>query len=260
MKIPNHFIILLWLLAVANAEISTAIDQCQNIWRPEKLVGKCFTLYQYNNYVLKINDKRFNSLALVNVTSAEECRAICCELGEHCITWQYEFTTNNCQLAKIVRLGLEKTGTPGWCDPFPEMKWYGQMIKYREKELAEATHKNSIVKKADNFHGDGEDSESAIGEGNICKWSSKILYKQCFGLGDEQKHPVTGAPLTRDECAEACSRSPNCRVWQHHPDRGCYYTKKKIKCKQEKDKIYTGGRKCVKNYCSGLEDKLLAAA
>jgi hypothetical protein len=59
--------------------ITKSGGKCKGLWRPDKLVGKCFGLKSYIEYDELKNVKE--------VKKADECRAMCCNLGEQCITW-----------------------------------------------------------------------------------------------------------------------------------------------------------------------------
>lgn len=197
------------------------VDKCKDMWRPEELIGKCFTMSGYDKMIIK--DKKLKSI-YSNITTAEACRDLCCDLNEKCITWQFEKTERTCSLGKIVRFGLEKTGTSGWCNPFPEIKWRGRELKSRNN--------------------------------GVCEWGRR-LRKQCYGLGDPRLDS-TSVALNTEQCAKACCEDKTCKLWQELPGHGCFYTHKTIKIKDNLDRFYTGGRKCVKGYCGGLESKLKA--
>ena len=88
-------------------------DKCKDMWRPEELIGKCFTMSKFENMIAK--DKKLREI-YSNVSTAESCRDLCCDLNEKCITWQFEKTERLCSLGKIVRFGLEKTGKYKYID------------------------------------------------------------------------------------------------------------------------------------------------
>ena len=190
---------------------------CKGIWRPEELVGKCFGF------------KLFSELPdhPANITKPSECRSFCCSLGDKCVSWQFETTQGLCKVGGIARLGLEATGTPDWCDPYPDMKWNGRTLS----------------------------SRSPSGK---CEWDAH-LPKQCYGLGPERKS-TSGDALNTEGCAEACCKDSNCQIWQELPGRGCYFSSKsEASCSKDPERFYTGGRKCIPGFCSGLEAKILGA-
>jgi hypothetical protein len=167
------------------------------------------------------------------INSSIDCRSLCCNLKERCVSWQYISATRECKLGPIMRLGLEKTGKPGWCDPIPPQTWKGAKLL----------------------------SRSADGK---CEWGDSLPL-QCFGFGDPRVKS-SGEAFTEQECQQECCNSATCDMWQQHDDRGCFYSRtKKNKAGKEVNGItcskkliaYTGGRKCLKGYCGGLEDKIL---
>lgn len=199
--------------------------KCQKAWRKDKLVGKCFGFTPYKDYHKGL-------VKHLNVENSEQCRALCCNLKEKCISWQFVTSiskqTKTCKLTdKIVRLGLEATGTPDWCDPNPPGKWNG----------------NKLISRTITSDGKKE-----------CTWGEE-LPAQCFGLGNEKKHNTE--QLNTLDCAEQCCNDDNCKIWQEMPNRGCYYNNdKEVWCDKD-TATYMGGRKCVKGFCDGRENELL---
>lgn len=195
--------------------------KCRSLWRPEHLLGKCFGLK---------DQESFSSLkGIPKAESVQDCRSLCCNMGEECISWQFEKIQGICKLGGVMRLGLENTGTPEWCDPLPPDIWKGNKLKSRVAR-------------------DGK---------NTCEWGERLRH-QCFGLGNERKNSK-GEKLDSASCAQACCDDPNCALWQEDRHRGCFFApnpKDDIWCEVESKK-YDGGRKCVKGFCGGLEDKLL---
>ena len=60
--------------------------------------------------------------------------------------------------------------------------------------------------------------------GSTCEWGDAIP-GQCFGLGPERFASETSKTrLTAEECKAACCKSATCTMWQHLPDRGCFYS------------------------------------
>ena len=213
-------------IAVVTAQNNTDVHwlmpgKCKKLWREAKLIGKCFGLRPYA--------KLAPELESIVVQSPMDCRAICCNLGDKCTTWQYYYSPKDpkngeCRLTnKIVRLGFEKTGTPDWCDPYPPSKWNGKRLKSRNED-------------------------------GTCEWGDD-LPMQCFGLGDEKKSQNKQS-LSAFECAQACCSNKNCEMWQEAPGRGCFYAKNIGRC-AGKPGVYDGGRKCLPNFCDGRDNELL---
>jgi hypothetical protein len=90
------------IIVILNAENET-YKTCKDIWRPEVLKGRCFGL------ILKTitSDGR-------PITTAAQCRFLCCQLGDGCLSWQFEKSKSECKVGGQMRLGLEVTGTPNW--------------------------------------------------------------------------------------------------------------------------------------------------
>lgn len=195
--------------------------KCRGLWRPEPLPGKCFGLRPVS--------KEYGI-----ISNPQECRSLCCNLGDQCTSWQFQSSTSTCRMGGVIRLGMEKTGTPAWCDPHPPSAWKGNRL---------------ISKQAD----------------GTCIWGA-ALSSQCFGLGDE-KMSLDGARYNTNECRAACCSvasvgdegvTTGCALWQHNSYRGCYYSRKDSRqCPQSLGERYIGGRKCVPQYCGGKEDVLL---
>eukprot|EP01035_Chromulina_nebulosa_P021053 gene21053-27280_t len=176
---------------------------CRKLWRPDNLPGKCFGLKLHNEYEeLK---------HLTTVTNAGDCRSLCCNIGDKCITWQYQNSSSECKLGPPVRLGSEGADTGDWCEPNPPGKWNG----YR------------LISKSN----------------NQCEWGEQ-LPNQCFGFGpevmtnDNKRH-------TTNSCADACCQSDKCDMWQEMEGRGCYIgSKSSVWCDKEQG-AFEGGRKCI---------------
>lgn len=196
-----------------------AKGKCKGLWRPDHLVGRCFGLSPSTG-------KRYRELLEgVDIKSSSDCRAVCCNLGEKCVSWQYLAATNECKLGGVVRLGFEKTGTPDWCDPQPPEVWNGKRLFSR-----------------------GIDGQ--------CIWSEKNQSTQCFGLGDQRRSPI-GESLSTAECAKACCEDTSCDIWQETPNRGCYFGRT-TQCPKSQGP-WEGQRKCLPKYCGGQENEILPA-
>lgn len=96
--------------------------QCKGLWRPQRLLGRCFGLELHSTFPELVNIKV--------VESAKQCKAICCNLKEKCINWQYQQASKECKLGKdLVRLGGEGYNSPYWCDPLPTSNmWLGKKL------------------------------------------------------------------------------------------------------------------------------------
>lgn len=195
--------------------------KCNGLWRPEPLPGKCFGLNPVpNQYGV--------------VANLRDCRSLCCNLGENCISWQFQTSTSTCRIGGVIRLGLEKTGTADWCDPLPPSTWNGNRL---------------ISKQAD----------------GVCVWGEE-LKSQCFGLGDERKS-VQGSRYDAAGCRAACCSAASvggsgvtagCAMWQEAEGRGCFFSETATtQCPKMKGERFIGGRKCVPKFCGGMEDLLL---
>ncbi len=211
-------------LALLNKEIYSDNSEwlksgkCRGKWRPEKMPGKCTGMNQH------IEFEELKHLREIN--NATACRALCCNLGEKCITWQYEIYSKECRFGPVMRLGNEAAGVPGWCEPFAPVKWNGRRIVNRNDD------------------------------GTI-RWSDVDLNTQCFGLGDERK-ASNGGHMSTEECKAACAADKECEIWQEFPGRGCFYNRNKgIFCDEKKIARYEGGRKCIPKYCGGMEEQIL---
>jgi hypothetical protein len=194
--------------------------KCKKLWRKDRLVGRCFGLTLHSQFPELISVKTVNSPV--------ECRTLCCNLGEKCVTWQYAIKAKECKLGPPVRLGLESAPTGDWCEPLPPGKWNGQRLLERA----------SI---------------------NKCEWGDR-LPTQCFGLGPEQLNTTNGR-LNTEACQQACCASRGCKMWQELPSRGCYFGSgdgvwcEKADASQEE---YVGTRKCIPKFCGGLESEHLS--
>eukprot|EP01041_Mallomonas_annulata_P007244 gene7245-14780_t len=192
---------------------------CKGLWRPEKLVGRCFGLSVSNTYP-EHKDRI--------VESSDECRKMCCHMGEKCVSWQYQSSTKECKLGGIIRLGTEGADTHEWCEPLPPARWNGKRLSKRDSN-------------------------------DKCEWGED-LPNQCFGLGPERVSK-NGSKLSTQECADACCSfiedGKKCQIWQEIPGRGCFYSSADgIFCEEYKGG-FEGGRKCIQGVCGGLEDTIL---
>ena len=117
------------------AEEGLAPPPCAK-WREDRLIGKCFGLEKST----EIEGGR-------EINSWRECRQLCCELGDKCVTWQWQ-NKRKCLVGGPVRLGLERADTGNWCEPTSPSAWTGMKVETRE--------------------------------GGTCTWGEDLPY-QCFG-------------------------------------------------------------------------------
>mmetsp|Transcript_43481 Transcript_43481/g.72277 ORF Transcript_43481/g.72277 Transcript_43481/m.72277 type:complete len:326 (-) Transcript_43481:229-1206(-) len=167
-------------------ELSVEYDS-QCTWRNDTLVGTCFGL-------------RCKEGKAADVKDAAECSALCCEMGVKCLTWQFREDVGCCT-GPVVRLGLESSRSPHWCEPSPPSAWSG---KRKSKQ-------NTTIKNMANEDGNGS---------SLCKWEKEELRGQCFGLGPPRK------PKTKEGCKQACCQDEGCKLWQFREDKGCFYGQK----------------------------------
>jgi len=128
-----------------------------------------------------------------NKGTAAECGASCC-VSQTCFAWQFREDVG-CLQGPDVRLGLEKDGTPEWCEPTAPSPWQGERLEFRHD-------------------GKPTTQEKACGS----EWNPSSLNGQCFGLG-----PLRPDPSTPDECRKACCEDAECETWQFRKDKGCFY-------------------------------------
>jgi hypothetical protein len=132
----------------------------------------------------------------INVSSPEQCKEMCCDHGNRCITWQYWSALGICKIGGPVRLGDEGGGHANWCEPIAPKEWKGQKLNGRDPDT------------------------------KTCSWRTVELNTQCFGLGPERK-VANGTDKIRildpAMCGAECCRSPKCVIWQHREDKGCFY-------------------------------------
>lgn len=178
---------------------------CKDQWTTDNLVGRCFGLSIHSKY---------SELGNVEVVeNAEDCKTLCCELGDKCKTWQYWNENKRCNLGPTVRLGPEAEtsaeGSTNWCEAEAPVVWRGKRIQNRD--------------------------------GPICEWGDG-LPTQCHGMGVE-KRGDDGNRLARAVCERACCHIAGCTMWQQHPDRGCFIgSGENIICESYTGS-FTGGRK-----------------
>lgn len=128
--------------------------------------------------------------SLQPVENSQHCRQLCCRLGDECKTWQYWIDIKVCKLGGLVRVGTENLKTSNWCDSEPPVVWSGRRIE---------TVNNINVE---------------IGP---------TLTTQCFGLGPSKK--VDGQEkVSMEECSKSCLDATDCKLWQWHEKRGCYFS------------------------------------
>jgi len=130
-------------------------QNCENIWTNEKLIGRCFGLTPHSKF------PQLKNIEVVN--SPNECKSLCCNLGEQCYTWQYWVENKVCNLGPRIRFGNEEVdsktdGSTYWCEPEAPVVWRGRRIQSRD--------------------------------GKKCEWGDS-LPTQCHGLGGEKRGKIT---------------------------------------------------------------------
>jgi len=223
MIIPHLLVFLVLVLLASNSfsqndnNRKKKRSRCAHLWRQDNLPGKCFGLRPFNEYDELREIKKVNNPI--------ECKAMCCILGDQCVTWQYQNSTNKCSLGPAVRLGFEGADTPNWCDPHPPGVWNGNRL---------------IERKPD----------------GTCEWGPD-LPTQCFGLGPEKLNKNGKKQLNTQECRKECCNDPTCEVYQEMAGRGCYYNAGKSVWCSDPETEFVGGRKCVPGFCGGMEQTIL---
>lgn len=206
--------------------------KCKGLWRSDKLVGKCFGLSSIKAFFTERSSKLRHLLGSIPapVHTPADCRALCCNIGPECVTWQFQSKRSDmCKIGGPVRLGLEGADTLNWCEPLPPESWSGYRLS------------------------------RAITGSDISSCNSKkgvAVPHQCFGLGPERMNPVTNKRMSISECEAACCADPKCDIWQAISDRGCFYSKDDgISCGEHAEPAYMGGRKCVPGFCGSAENE-----
>lgn len=194
-------------------------DFCASQYTKEKLIGRCWgltTSTEHPSVKGTIRDKI--------IITAKECQQLCCDLGDICITWQFWADTLICKIGKHVRVGKEGGNTALWCEPLPPQKWNGGKLN----PMIPLSQRKSETE---------------------CNYL-ELLPGQCFGLGPEKLNSTNGK-LSAEDCASRCCKSQNCILWQHLPERGCFYNTDRMKkyphCDQYKG-VYIGGRKKISQF------------
>lgn len=188
-------------------------DACANLWRPDKLVGRCFGLKTHTEFT-EVKD-------VAIVQTADQCKAMCCKLDTKCVTWQYWTGDKVCKMGGPVRLGTETADTALWCEPNPPVKWNGSKIKSRKTD-------------------------------GTCDFGDSLT-AQCFGLGPERRHAsgsqLSAVACASACCAnKGCTmwqQLPE-RGCYYNDDNHEHYCEAYVG-------TFEGGRKCVKGFCGGKE-------
>jgi hypothetical protein len=97
-----------------------AEDKCSSDWADLTIVGRCFGLKTHSEY------PSLKHISLVQ--DADQCKSLCCGLGNKCVTWQYWVDIKLCKLGKAVRIGKEHANTELWCDSEPPITWAGEKL------------------------------------------------------------------------------------------------------------------------------------
>lgn len=195
-------------------------DRCSGMWTDEILIGRCWGLTT-STKVPGIDI----GVAEKASTSADDCKALCCDLSDQCVSWQYWAASKVCKVGKNVRVGKEIGNTPRWCEPLPPAEWKGG-----RRDTITAPLKTEST----------PDWTAPL----KCAWLAHAP-GQCFGLGPVRL-AANGGSLSESDCATKCCENPYCRVWQYLPDRGCFYNNHHLNEDPHCDQyagVYIGGRK-----------------
>mmetsp|Transcript_12732 Transcript_12732/g.15517 ORF Transcript_12732/g.15517 Transcript_12732/m.15517 type:complete len:346 (-) Transcript_12732:380-1417(-) len=136
-----------------------------------------------------------------SLSTVSECATSCCKNPE-CVVWQYRSDTGCVQGADI-RIGMEKDGTPRWCEASPPVEWQGQFVGTGSNEQQQQQRRMACSSDT---------------------WNPAEQPGQCFGLGDQKK----GLPSeSAEECRKACCNTTvkPCGAWQWNALVGCFYGK-----------------------------------
>ena len=195
-------------------------DFCSNQWTGEKLVGRCWGLMTSTQHpsIVGTPDNKL-------IQNSDECKQLCCKMAQKCVVWQYWGATQICKVGKHVRVGSESGGSPRWCEPSPPQKWFGAKRDLQLNPMNQSQSQRQLD----------------------CRWTGQRP-GQCFGLGPERLNK-NSQRLTAEECASGCCSEPNCLLWQHLPDRGCFFNGDKRDEEPFCDQYtgdYIGGRKKIK--------------
>lgn len=107
--------------SVKKIDLFTQKGNCKGLWRSDRLIGRCFGLELHSTY------SELKHIKSVNTST--ECRAMCCNLGEKCVSWQFEKITKTCKMGAPVRLGMEHADTHFWCEPYAPSLWNGKKVQ-----------------------------------------------------------------------------------------------------------------------------------
>lgn len=207
--------------ALTTAEVIQ--DQCADQWTGENLPGRCWGLTTSTS-IPHIGPGIGEKAA----SSVDECKKLCCDLGDKCITWQFWGASGICKAGKTVRVGGEGGNTPRWCEPDVPQKWNGGKRNVTSNPLQNDANPNWKAP-------------------STCEWAGQQA-GQCFGLGPERLN-AEGGRMSASECAAGCCANPHCRLWQHVPLKGCFFNKDALKEDPHCDQYsgaYIGGRKKLK--------------
>ena len=220
--------------------LEASLERCSSHWSEVELNGRCFGLLPHSSYL--------EMKAIQIVPSPTFCKALCCELGPRCSSWQYliknypppKLSDRVCFLGGPVNYEQQQgKSTTNWCEKQAPPKWRGRHIKSRV--INNDTDSKSRIR-------------STFGKEYNCDWGEE-LSTYCSGLGSERtltfyrnKTDRVGniERLSRKQCAASCCATIGCTHWQELPDRGCFhndkYSKEKVICESYQS-IYSGGTK-----------------
>ena len=121
-----------------NADISsvlqTSLERCNHQWTDDKLEGRCHGLKSHRTF--------YQIEAIDIVPSPTFCKALCCELGDSCSTWQYLIknypaprpSETECLLGgHATMISPGEIGQAGeiFCESWTQPKWRGKRLVSR---------------------------------------------------------------------------------------------------------------------------------
>jgi len=232
-----------------NQVLDASLERCSSQWGEIKLMGKCHGLRSYTEHFSLKNTH-------VVPSSPSFCKALCCELGEKCTTWQYLIksyppprpSVRECYLGGPVKILqpeaitdeiIANSGNEAYCEALAPTKWRGKKLSVR------AVNNETFAKPI----------RSTFGKAFKCEWGQD-LPTFCAGLGEERtllmyknSSDKVGSMerLSRKQCAASCCSTNGCTHYQESPDKGCFHNDNRtnsrmIQC-DEYVSQYTGGYK-----------------
>ena len=159
--------------------IDASLERCSHQWQEKDLKTPC--------HGMRVHSAFMELAAVESVASAKVCKALCCELGNKCGSWQYFVRSlprpyteericylggyvNNVVGSPIDSSSGQPTNTGVWCDALPPLKWRGRRLRHRQ--LSNRTE-------------EAIPTRSTFSKDFTCEWGDE-LPNQCSGLGNER--------------------------------------------------------------------------